>query len=563
MLQIEELRTQTGDDTADRYRAEGRWRTDATILDDLRKHARTHPDRRAVVCRHVDGSAPEELTYAELAATVERLASGLAALGVRKGDVVTLQLPNSWQLIALCLACTRIGAVAGPVLPIMRSREVRFLLELTESPVYIAPVRHRNFSFAEMSADLQGDIPSLRHRVLLGAAEAGGNTPGTEGAFDFDTALLGDPSTSPDALSAGTGGREAGPDDAAYIMFTSGTTGEPKGVVHTYNTLYATSRVQADALGLTGEDVTAMGSPTTHNAGFTWNFAMPLTLGATCVHIDQWDAATMLRILEEERVTFFMGAPPFLVDLIAEQRAEQRDLSHLRTFATGSAPIPPVLVDQAHSVLGCRLYALWGMTENGCVTITRPEDPSMRAAESDGTTLPGMEVRILDSMNGAPVRPGETGRLQVRGAHQCLGYFRRPETYEASLSADGWFDTGDLARDDGYGGIRIVGREKDLISRGGEKIPVAEVEGALLRHPAIQDVAVVGYPDARLGERACAVIVPDGEDLPELSALQHHLDSLGMAKQYWPERVEAADVLPKTPSGKVQKFRIREQLNGV
>jgi cyclohexanecarboxylate-CoA ligase len=301
-----------------------------------------------------------------------------------------------------------------------------------------------------------------------------------------------------------------------------------------------------------------MGSPTTHFAGYTWNFLMPLMLGGTSVHVDEWVPDLMLRILEEQRVSFFMGAPTFLADLIEAQRRAGRDLSALTTFATGSAPIPPVLVEQARDVLGCRLYALWGMTENGGVTITRPEQPVMRAAESDGSTVPGMQVRIVDSA-GVPVADGETGRLQVRGAGQCLGYFRRPETYAESMTEDGWFDTGDLARCDGYDGIRIAGRIKDLIVRGGEKIPAVEVEAALLRHEAVRDVAVVGYPDERLGQRACAVVVPAGEP-PELGDLLKHQESLGMAKQYWPERLEITDALPKTPSGKVQKFVLREGL---
>ncbi|ANZ40791.1 cyclohexanecarboxylate-CoA ligase [Lentzea guizhouensis] len=541
-------------DLAETYRARGWWRTDETLVDDLRRAAREHPDRRAVVVWHTDGRDTETLTYAELERRVDRIAAGLAGLGVERGDVVTLQLPNSWQLLATTLACARIGAVAGPVLPIMRKRELTFMTELTKSPVYIGPVEHRGFSHAQLSEEVAREVASIRERVLVGVA---GSTADLGGARDFDTALLGEPGTE-GAVFGDIEGREAKPDDLAYVMFTSGTTGEPKGVMHSHNTLHATNRMQIDALHLRDDEVTAMGSPTTHNAGWTWNFTMPLLLGATCVHIDNWDADLMLRVLEEEKVTFFMGAPPFLVDLIDRQRAEGRDLSSLHTFATGSAPIPPVLVEQARDVLGCRLYALWGMTENGAPTITRPEDPEMRAAESDGSPVPGMEVRIVGE-DGAEVAPGETGRLQVRGATQCLGYFRRPEVYEDNLTADGWFDTGDLARSDGHGGIRIAGREKDVISRGGEKVPVVEVEAALLRHPDIKDVAVVAYPDDRLGERACAVIVPQGTP-PELPALREHLDGLGMAKQYWPERVEHVGELPTTPSGKVQKFKLREQL---
>ncbi|MFC7386078.1 AMP-binding protein [Sphaerisporangium rhizosphaerae] len=538
--------------TGDRFRAEGVWR-DRTAMDDLRGAVERFPGRTAVVVWHADGREPDRLTYAELAARVERLAAALHGLGVRRGDVVTLQLPNSWQLVALSLACARVGAIAGPVATIMRRREVEFMTRLTRSPLYVAAAEVRGFSFADMSAEVAAAVPTLRHRVLLGGGGAGGT-------LDLDRDLLGrewEREVEPGVLDD----REARPDDLAQVMFTSGTTGEPKGVMHSHNTLGALNRAQIEVLGLTSDEVTAMGSPTTLQAGYTWNFLMPLILGATAVQIDAWDPGLMLRVMEQEGVTFFYGPPPFLMDLIRAQQEDPRDLSALRSFATGSAPIPPVLVEQARDVLGCRLYALWGMTENGAVTVTRPEDPPMRAAESDGTPVPGMEVRIVDERTGRPVAPGATGLLQVRGASQCLGYYRREELYAESLTPDGWFDTGDLARDDGHGGIRIAGRVKDVISRGGVKIPAVEVEAALLRHPAIRDIAVVGLPDERMGERACAVIVPDGTP-PTISDLRAHLAELEMAKQYWPERLEIVDALPRTPSGKVQKFVLRDRLTG-
>ncbi|MFI8308368.1 AMP-binding protein [Streptomyces sp. NPDC085927] len=520
------------------------WHRDETILDDLRRAVARTPDKAALVCHRADGG--ETVTYAELSRLVDRLAMGLLRLGVQRGDVVTLQLPNSWQLVALCLACARIGAAAGPVVPIMRRREVEFMTRLTGSPVYIAAAEFRGFSYAEMSREVAAAVPTLRHRVLLGGDDTD--------ALDFDRDLLGQEPGGADLDTI-----EAGPDDIAQVMFTSGTTGEPKGVMHSHNTLYAMNRVQAQVLDLSDADVTAMGSPTTHQAGYTWNFVMPLMLGATAVHVDEWNPDRMLDILQEQRVTFFMGAPTFLSDLIDAQRAGPRDLRALRSFATGSAPIAPVLVERAREVLGCRVYALWGMTENGCVTITRPEQPPMRAAESDGTVVPGMETRIVDRERRRPVKPGDAGLLEVRGASQCLGYFRRPETYAACLTEDGWFDTGDLARDDGWGGIRIAGRVKDVIMRGAENVPVTEVEAALLRHEAVKDVAVVGFPDQRLGERACAALVVSGTP-PTLDDIRAHLDGLGMAKQYWPERLEIMSELPRTPSGKIQKFALRERL---
>lgn len=533
---------------AESWRAAGYWRA-ATTLDDLRRGVAGSPDRPATVGYHTDGRPREVVTYAELAARVERVAAALVGLGVGRGEVVTLQLPNCWELLALCLGCLRAGAVPGPVLPIMRRREVEFMARLTGSPLYVGVAELRGFSYADMSAEVAAVVPTLRRRMFVGDA--------VEGALELHADVLGRPwEEGPEAGELD--GRECGPGDVAQVMFTSGTTGEPKGVVHTDNTLHAIDKAQADVLHLSAGEICAMGSPTTHQAGYTWNFLMPLLLGGTNVQVDAWDPELVLDVLAAERVSFFMGAPTFLSDLIEAQRARPRDLSALHSFATGSAPIPPVLVEQARDVLGCRLYALWGMTENGGVTITRPEDPVMRAAESDGSAVPGMDVRIVDEQDH-PVPEGGTGRLQCRGAGQCVGYYRREQLYADCLTADGWFDTGDLARSDGHGGIRIAGRTKDVIVRGGEKIPAVEVEAALLRHPAVRDVAVVAYPDERLGQRACAIVVAAGA-APTIEDLSAHLAEMGMAKQYWPERLEVVEALPRTPSGKVQKFVLRDRL---
>jgi cyclohexanecarboxylate-CoA ligase len=534
------------------YRAAGWWR-DRTVLHDLRDAVARHPDKPAIVCYHADGSPTETVTYAELLRHTDRFAAALHRLGVGPGDVVALQLPNSWQFAALCLATFRLGAVVNPIIPIMRRREVEFMATLTGCPVHVAPASLRGFSYADMLAEVAAAAPGLRHRVLLDAPP---EATGTAGVVDFAGAFLAGPDPGADDLPA----TEAGPDDLAQIMFTSGTTGEPKGVMHSHNTLYALVRTESEALRLTGDDVVTMGSPMTHQAGFAYCFLMPLMLGATAVYQDAWDPELMLRVVREQRVTFSMGAPTFLVDLIEAQQRAPGDLSSLRSFACGSAPVAPVVAERAAEVLGTRVYALWGMTENGTVTITRPDDPVDLATRSDGSPPPWMRVRIVDG-TGTPVAPGATGRLLVRGANQCLGYYRRPELYAASLTDDGWFDTGDLARDDGHGGIRIAGRVKDVISRGGEKIPVVEVEAALLRHPAVRDVALIGYPDDRLGERACAVLVTGAP--VTLDDVRAHLDALGMARQYWPERVELVDALPRTPSGKVQKFLLSQRFAGV
>jgi cyclohexanecarboxylate-CoA ligase len=551
------------------FRARGWWRNE-TALDDLRGAVARHPGRAAIVAYQADGGPPQTLTFAELAAATERIAGALAALGVGRGDIVAIQLPNCWQYTALCLACARVGAAVNPLLTILRRREVEFMMQRTGARVCVTPVELRGFSHARMLADVQAAVPTLAHVVLLDTGHeafvkhyqslrAAGREPGPQPpgpVLDFGQFFLGHAWE----RAPRPGMAEAGPGDLAQVMFTSGTTGEPKGVMHSHNTLYSLTRAESQSLRLTGEDIITMGSPMTHQAGYAYCFLMPMLLGATAVYQDTWDPALMLRLVEEQRVTFAMGATTFLADAISEQSRAPRDLSSLRVFACGGSPIPPTVVERAGQVLGVRVHALWGMTENGTVTITRPDDPPEHAAISDGSPVEWMDVRITGP-DGSPVAPGETGRLQVRGASQCLGYLGRRDLYESALAPGGWFDTGDLARDDGHGGIRIAGRVKDLVVRGGEKIPVVEVEAALLRHPGVRDVAVVGYPDERLGERACAVVVCDGAP-PTLDDLTAHLAELGMAKQYWPERLEILPDLPKTPSGKIQKYLLRDMVTG-
>ncbi|MQA88440.1 MAG: AMP-binding protein [Streptosporangiales bacterium] len=538
-------------DAAAAYRAAGCWR-DRTVVDDLRDVASLHPDKVAAVTYRVDRRVPETLSYGQLARLVDRVAGGLVELGVRSGDVVSLQLPNWWQFSVLVLACGRIGAVTSPLPPILRRREVGFALERTQSKVCVVPDIFRGFDHANMVADLARGLPSLEHAFVTGHAP-----PGTERFDDhfldqrweerLDTREL-------DALAPH-------PDELAQIQFTSGTTGEPKGVMHTHNTLYAGVRTIPDALGLGADDVVLMASTMGHQTGYLYGALMPFSYGMKVVYQDVWNGSTMLDIVADEGVTWTMGATPFVIDTLAAARERPRAVPTLRFFTTAGAPIPPHLVDATEEVLGTtRLVAVWGMTENGAVTVTRPDDPKEVATVSDGRPMPWMELKVVDGA-GAEVPRGDTGRLLARGAAQFIGYFKRDDLYRAALDDDGWLDTGDLARMDDRGRIRIAGRSKDLVIRGGENVPVAEVEAALYRHPSVREVAVVGVRDERLGERVCVVVVPAGSP-PTLEDIAGHLQEYGMAKQFWPERIMVVDELPKTPSGKVQKFRLREQLAG-
>jgi cyclohexanecarboxylate-CoA ligase len=450
-------------------------------------------------------------------------------------------LPNWWQFTALHLACLRLGAISGPLMPIFRERELAFMLGLAEAKVFVVPRSFRGFDHAAMAQGLRAGLPALQHVLVVGDS--------------FET-LLDTPREERTDLLRLFAGREPAPDEVVEVQYTSGTTGEPKGVMHTSNTLMATVDAFAERLALGRDDVVLMASPMAHQTGFLYGMMMPLVLGATAVLQDIWDPRRAAAAIAAERVNFTMGATPFLADLTGVVAEGVQEVSSLRTFVSAGAPIPRALVERAGQVLEANIISAWGMTENGAVTMTRPGDPPDKTIGTDGVCLPGMEIRVVDP-EGRPLPTGAEGLLKARGAFNFVGYLKRPHLY--GHDAEGWFDTGDLARIDADGYVRITGRAKDILIRGGENIPVVEIEGLLFRHPQVQAVAIVGMPDVRLGERACAFVVPRPGAAPTLKELTCFLEQEHkVARQYLPERLELVDDLPRTPSGKVQKFRLRE-----
>jgi cyclohexanecarboxylate-CoA ligase len=284
---------------------------------------------------------------------------------------------------------------------------------------------------------------------------------------------------------------------------------------------------------------------------------MPVVLGGRAVLQDVWDPPTAVSLMRDEGATFTMASTPFLTDLAKAVAEDGKGVPSLRTFLCAGAPIPGPLVERARASLGAKIVSAWGMTENGAVTTTLPEDDDERSINTDGCPLPGMEVRVLD-LEDKPAAAGVEGRLLVRGCSNFGGYLKRPQLN--NTDAEGWFDTGDLARIDARGYIRICGRSKDVIIRGGENIPVIEIEALLYKHPSIASVAIVSYPDERLGERACAfATLRPGAQL-SFQDMTAFLAAQKIARQYIPERLEIRDALPATPSGKIQKFRLREML---
>ena len=523
--------------------AAGHW-PNRTACDYLDEALRDYPDKVFVTDYKTETGVRTTLSYRDIDRISRRIGAGLAAHGIEKGDVVAFQLPNWWEFAALHLACVRIGAISNPLMPIFRARELEFMLSFAETRALFIPRIFRGFEHEPMIESLRGKLPRLDHVFVLGSEGENGFGPTfveERWEDEIDTRALFDE-------------RRVDPNEVIEICYTSGTTGQPKGVMHTSNTLAACAGLGPDRLALPADTVVLMASPLAHQTGYLYGFLLPIRLGARTVLQDIWNAETAARIIHDERVTFTMGATPFLADLAHTDALERYPTTSLRTFVTAGAPVPRVLVQTAAQRLGTNVAAGWGMTENGLVTCTLPSDPPEKVFGSDGGPWGGMEVRVVDE-EGKPAPPGVSGDLQARGAANFVGYLKRPEAF--GTDEEGWFDTGDIASMDESGYIRITSRAKDIIIRGGENVPVVEVEELLYRHGAVRDAAIVAMPDPRMGERGCLFItLRPGESL-DFESMQRYLGEQQLAKQYWPERLEIVDEMPRTPSGKIQKFKLR------
>ncbi len=519
--------------------AAGYWR-DKTLLDYLGEAVSLIPEKTAVVSYKTGAGTPTRLTYELLDDLSSRIASRFAGLGVSRGDVVSFELPNWWEVPLLHLACLKLGAVSNPLTTIQRERELRFMLGQAESRILIVPSTFRGFDFAAMAFRLNEELPSLKHVFIAG----------DDGEHGFSSLIQQLPNASaplpPSPLK---------PDDVIQLLYSSGTTGEPKGVMHSSNTMLSNLEPFAERLGLGPADVIHMPSPLGHQLGFMYGLVLPIMLGSTTVLQDIFNPEQMARQINAENATFTMGATPFLDDFVSHVERSGLQTPSLRVFVSAGAPIPRELVSRAGRVLHPSIISGWGMSENGAVTTTCLDDPDDLVTETDGCALPGMELCVRDA-SGGTVRPNETGELMVRGCSNFIGYFKRPGL--AEIDDDGWFKTGDLARMDERGYIRITGRSKDIIIRGGENVPAVEVEELLYRHPAVAGAAVVGCPHPRLGEQVCAFVILHQGCQFSFEDMTSYLRSQQMAVQYIPERLNILPAFPMTPSGKVQKFRLRE-----
>jgi acyl-CoA synthetase (AMP-forming)/AMP-acid ligase II len=517
-----------------RYYDLGLW-TPEVLTDLVRRNAERNPDGLCVA----DGR--RALTFADALDGSERLAGSLAALGIGRGDRVVVQLPNWWEAVVSYYAIARLGAVFVPRMAMYREFEIRDVADRSQARAIIVPGTFRRFDHASMALSVREQIDSVEHVVVAGEPP--------DGALRFADLLAGPPYDGPLPK----------PGDPHVILFTSGTTSRPKGAQHSFNTFSACARTMRLGLGVRSADRCFMPSPVMHNTGLNSGVLLPALIGAGTVLQDVWEADAAMQLIRQHGCTFSIGATPFVTMMLDEYDPARHDLSSMRVFCCGGAPVPASVVRDAVDRLGFELVTCFGQSECSAYTMTRLGDSVDRVASSDGAATVGNEIVILDD-DSNPVPMGQDGEICCRGAQIMLGYLGEPELTADTIDAAGFCHSGDLGRMDADGYVRVTGRKKDIIIRGGTNITPLEIEELLLEHPKVAQVAVIGYPDHRLGEKVCAVVVPAAGDKPTLPELAEFLEARRIARQKLPERLEFVDELPLTATGKVEKFLLREMI---
>ncbi len=519
-------RTATGwdirwdDARAEAAYAGGHWCT-ATIADTLEAIAGAEPDRILII----DGDV--HLNAAELFARARRLASVLRQ-SFDPGNVVSFMLPNWHEAAVIYMAVTMAGMVAHPILPSLRDHDLKFMLADCFSRMVFIPDCFRGFDYGAMLGRVTTEmenppvIVSVRGRAHIPFGSLIAEGVGEEFAPPH-------------------------PDDVRMLMYTSGTTGRPRGVLHSHNSMHALIRQIGASWQIDRSDRFLVASPVSHIGGSIYAFECPILLGTTAILMESWDAPAAVAIMEHQRVTHMAGATPFLSGLLAAARAVDTRLPDLNVFICGGASVPPALIQDANAYFAhAAVTRVYGSTEVP-VTTVGSFDNLEAAAHSDGRA--GI----------AEIKIGPLDEICARGPQMFVGYLH-PEDALNAFDADGYYRTGDQGQLDGSGHLVVTGRIKDIIIRNGENIAPKEIEDLLGRHPDIAEIAIVGVPDLRTGERAVAVIVSHAQTIPDVASLGAFLSKYGIAKFKYPEAVICWNSLPKNDAGKVLKAAIRAKL---
>lgn len=521
------------------YRQQGLW-GDASLADYWQQTARAMPDKIAVVDNH--GAT---YTYSALDHAASCLANWMLAKGIESGDRIAFQLPGWCEFTVIYLACLKIGAVSVPLLPSWREAELVWVLNKCQAKMFFAPTLFKQTRPVDLILPLQNQLPQLQQ--IVGVDKL---APATSSLSLSQILADNTPLTTAITVHG---------DELAAVLFTSGTEGLPKGVMLTHNNILASERAYCARLNLTWQDVFMMPAPLGHATGFLHGVTAPFLIGARSVLLDIFTPAACLALLEQQRCTCMLGATPFVYDLLNLLEKQPADLSALRFFLCGGTTIPKKVARECQQ-RGIKLLSVYGSTESSPHAVVNLDDPLSRFMHTDGYAAAGVEIKVVDNARKT-LPPGCEGEEASRGPNVFMGYFDEPELTARALDEEGWYYSGDLCRMDEAGYIKITGRKKDIIVRGGENISSREVEDILLQHPKIHDACVVAMPDERLGERSCAYVV--------LKAPHHSLSledvvaffsRKRVAKYKYPEHIVVIEKLPRTTSGKIQKFLLRKDI---
>ncbi|MEI2778283.1 MAG: AMP-binding protein [Tetrasphaera sp.] len=532
------------DDIA-RFYESGQWKPD-TLFEMLQAQVAAQPDRVFITDDH------QALTFTEMRDQAIAFAAGLHARGIAAGDRVAVQMPNWVEFGAIAAGLSRLGAIMVPIMPIYRRDEVSFIGANADIKAAVIAPEFRKFDYAQMYAELHGEIPSRRDIILL-RTEPGAH----DGSFTrYDDVLADGAGASADDLGPGVG-----PDDPIVIVFSSGTTARPKGCLHTFNTLACGSRMLAKGWDYSPQDVQFGPSPVTHMTGLVTSIILPMMHGAPTHIMEQWIPELAVGQIKDHSCSVAVTATTFLQTLLDAYDPDVHDLSSLRVWTCAGSPIPAAIVERAKQALPqLTVLSLYGRTENVTTTMCTVRDPYERSLTSDGAPLPLQSVKIVDD-DGVEVPRGEEGDIAYRGAMHMLEYIHNPQETAKLFTSEGYSRSGDLGRMDENGFVRVTGRTKDIVIRGGMNISVRQVEDLLSHHPAIRDAAAVAMPDERLGEKVCLYAVPaPGHEDVTLAEISDYLLGHAVAIQKVPERLELIGALPMTASGKVQKHVLRSMI---
>lgn len=522
------------------YRQQGYW-GDASLADYWHQTMRAVPDKVAVI-----DNQGSRFTYAELDSAAGSVASFLLTCGVEPGDRIAFQLPGWSEFTVIYLACLKVGAVSVPLLPAYRETELVWILNKCQAKVLFAPTQFKTTHPIDVVLPLREQLPYLQQLVAVDKlAPVSGDLPALSQVIRDYPPLVAPIAVHGDALAA--------------VLFTSGTEGVPKGVMLTHNNILASERAYSARLNLTWLDTILMPAPLGHATGFLHGVTAPFLLGARSVLLDIFNPAECLALLQRERCTCVLGATPFVYDLLCRVQQQPCDLSSLRFFLCGGTTIPRKIARDCLQA-GIKLLSVYGSTESSPHSVVRLDDPLTRVVNTDGTAAPGVEIKVVDKAHNA-VANGEEGEEASRGPNVFMGYLDEPELTARALDADGWYYSGDLCRMDTDGYIKITGRKKDIIVRGGENISSREVEDILMQHPRIRDAGVVAMPDERLGERSCAyVVLKESYRTLTLDDIIAFFSRKRVAKYKYPEHLVVVDSLPRTASGKIKKYLLRQDI---